>query len=482
MTLSIWRFSHLFLASIAAVFLIVAAMTGFILSFSPIQNEISDFHIDNPSEISISTLIKSVQGNNLEVIEIKIDENEFIQSAVITNDGEYEKFYTDAITGKKIGEIIPEHSIYKFSRNLHRSLFLKTTGRILIGIVTFILFLISISGTILIIKKQLKIKKFFSKIIYDNFYQYWHTVLTRYSLFIVIIISLSGTYLSLHRFEIFPKKENNKLIIKNENIENEIPFYEFPVFKNNSIADLESIEFPFTKEPEFHFILKLKSKELLVNQFNGDVINEYDHGTFNDLYILSYNLHTGKGSVLWSIVICIASLSILFFIFSGFQITFKRIFSRAKNTIPIEESNILILVGSENGSTMHFARQFYNELIKYKKKVHIEILNNYKTSLKAKKIIIMTSTYGNGEAPANASNFIKKFKKRPIKEAFEYSVIGFGSTFYPNFCKYAKDVNEFLDSFSSSKCTSPIYFVNNRSQNKFEEWLKKWKIDNNYTI
>ncbi len=483
MTLSIWRFSHLFLASIASLFLIVAAITGFVLSFSPIQNEMSKYHVDKPSEISISSIIKLVQENNIEVLEIKIDENEFIQSAVINNEGDYEKFYTDAYTGKKIGEIIPENYIYRFSRNLHRSLFLKTTGRILIGIITFILFLIAISGSILIIKKQLKLKKFFSKIIYDNFYQYWHTVITRYSLIIIIIISLSGTYLSLKRFEIIPKKETTEFIINNnETVIDDIPFYEFPVFKNNSLSELESIEFPFTREPEDYFTLKLKNKELIINQFNGEIISEHDYGIFNDLYNLSYNLHTGKGSVLWSIILCIASLSILFFIFSGFKITFKRIFSKSKNIIPIEESNILILVGSENGSTMHFAKQFYNELINYKRKVHIEILNNYKSSLKAKKIIIMTSTYGNGEAPANASKFIKRFKKRPIKGDFEYSVVGFGSTFYPNFCQYAKDVNTFLNSFPFAECSTPIHLVNNRSQTEFNEWIDQWKIDNNFKI
>lgn len=467
----------------AAFFLFVASITGAILSFSPIENELSSFHSENLSDISVSTLIDSLQKNNLEIIEILVDNNNFLQSSVINNNGEGETFYTNANTGKKVGNIINEPYIYNFSRNLHRSLNLKKTGRLLIGIVTFLLFLIAISGSILLIKKQLKLKKFFSKIIYDNFYQYWHSFLSRYSLFIIIIISLSGTYLSLIRFDILPKKEKKELLDKNPNSGLvKVPFNEFPIFKKTKLQNIESIEFPFSTDSNDFFTLKLKNREILINQFNGNIIKVYDYGIYYDLYNLSYNIHTGKGNVIWSIILCIASLSILFFIFSGFKITYKRLFSKGKNSVSIDESNILILVGSENGSTMHFARQFYQELILHKRKVHIETMNNYKQNLKAKKIIIMTSTYGDGDAPANASNFIKKFRKKPIDGEFQYSVVGFGSTFYPNFCQYAKDVNEFLASFKLSKCVAPLSLVNNRSEETYNKWKREWKVLNDIPI
>ena len=284
-----------------------------------------------------------------------------------------------------------------------------------------------------------------------------------------------------------PKKENKEFSILEEEEEEEedskrIPIKEFPILKLTKLENLETIQFPFTTDTDDYFILKLKNKEIIINQYNGNIIHEYGYGSYSNLYNISYNIHTGKGNVLWSIILCISSISILFFIISGFKIASKRLFSKGKNIIAIEDSNILILVGSENGSTMYFARQFYNELIEHKKKVHIESMNNYKRSLKAKKIIVMTSTYGNGDAPTNASKFMKKFMRKPINGEFQYAVIGFGSTFYPSFCQYAKDVNTFLASFKSSKCVTPIFLVNNRSIVAYNEWKKKWKIENNISL
>ena len=88
MVLSIWRYCHLILALTSSFFLIIASITGIVLSFSPIKNQLSDYHSNQLSEVYLSSLIENIYKNDKEIIEIKLDENEFIQVRSISNEGD----------------------------------------------------------------------------------------------------------------------------------------------------------------------------------------------------------------------------------------------------------------------------------------------------------------------------------------------------------------------------------------------------------
>src|SRR5690606_36213906 len=98
-------------------------------------------------------------------------------------------------TAKKTGEVIEQSKFYSFVTTLHRSLFLDTTGRFFIGVCATLLFLIAISGIILIFKRQKSFSSFFKKIENANFYQYSHVTLGRLLVIPIILISLTGSYL-----------------------------------------------------------------------------------------------------------------------------------------------------------------------------------------------------------------------------------------------------------------------------------------------
>ena len=85
------------------------------------------------------------------------------------------------------------------------------------------------------------------------------------------------------------------------------------------MSDVESLQFPFSPFVEDYFTLIHKDEELLVNQFNGDIISRFDFGTISKISRWSYNLHTGKGSIVWSLLLCFTCFCILFFIFSGYE-------------------------------------------------------------------------------------------------------------------------------------------------------------------
>ena len=77
----------------------------------------------------------------------------------------------------------------------------------------------------------------------------------RVSLIPIILITITGVYLSLEKFSLLPK---NKIVhkIKEPTLESKKIISEFSIFKNTRLKDLKILEFPFSKGIEDPFYLK----------------------------------------------------------------------------------------------------------------------------------------------------------------------------------------------------------------------------------
>ncbi|WP_103071785.1 PepSY domain-containing protein [Aquimarina sediminis] len=477
MTISIWRYSHLALAISSFVFIVIAAVTGIILAFEPISNQIKPYAIEDTATLTLAKTITVLQEQYDEVISIEVDNNDFVSASVITNEGKNETFYIDPNTGKKLGDIIEKAPIFKFATNLHRSLFLKSTGRFFVGLISFLLFLIALTGLLLIIKRQQGIHRLFSKVIKENFEQYYHIVVGRLTLIPIIIVAATGVYLSLEKFSLLPSY-NTEHLIDYDNIKTspQKQINDFAIFNQIALKNVRSVEFPFSDDAEDFFYVKLSDKELVVNQLTGHVVSTVEYPFVALASHWSLILHTGQGSILWSIILGIVSCSILFFIYSGFLMTIKRRkkSSILKNKYHKDKSEYIILVGSETGNTFDLAKIFYNSLLDQNKTVFIAELNKYTSYQQAKHLIILTATYGKGEPPANAKNFVSLLKKVKPKSEILYTVLGFGSLAYPDYCKYAIDINEELQSLPSFEPVMDVHKINNQSFEAFKNWSIQW--------
>lgn len=477
MTISIWRYSHLILAISSSIFILLATLTGIVLALEPISNQLKPYAIKNTDTLSISKTIETLKVEYDEVISLEIDENDFILVSVFTKEGKNERFYINPFTARKIGDIIEKKSIFKFATNLHRSLFLKSTGRVIVGVVTLLLFFIAVSGVVLIVKRQGGISRFFSKIVKENFKQYYHIIIGRYVLIPMIIITITGIYLSLEK-SLFFTSHKELVKLNNESIAEtpKVAVTDFNIFKSTSLKDMRHLEFPFSGAAEDYFVLKLKDSELLINQYNGKVVSEKEQGLIALISRWSLLLHTGQGSTLWSIVLLLTCLSILFFIYSGFAITLKRRRNSSKisNEFSKDVAEYIILIGSETGSTSVFANILYEALITQGKQVFVSDLNNYSSYKRAKHLVVFTSTYGDGEPPENAKNFQKSLSKINPQSPLQYSVVGFGSLAYQEFCKYAIVVDAILQLHTSFIPDGLLHKINNQSFDAFEVWVKSW--------
>ena len=476
MTISIWRYSHFTLALASSLFLLIASVTGVILAVEPISHQAKGYAVQDLNKVSLGTTINALKENYDDVFSLEVESSGFVKASVLTTEMETLDIYIDAKTGKQLGEVQERLFIYSFATNLHRSLFLKSIGRFFVGLISLLLLLITTTGLLLLAKRQGGIKRLFSKVQKDYFELHYHVILSRWFFIPIIILAFTGVYLSAEKFELLPDTSGTHQEIETsstaETIEN---IKDIPIFKETTLDQVRKVEFAFSEDPEEYFQIALKDKEVRVNQQTGQIISSAEYPFVQLASRLSWNLHTGEGNVLWSIILLLASASILFFMYSGFTMTLKR---RKKVTTTSEipdkdECEFVILVGSETGTSFDFARRLFNSLSAIGKKVYLTELNDYSTFAKVKHIIILTATYGEGEPPTNARKFEAILPTITQPNKIQYSVIGFGSLEYPDYCKFAIQVDALLQSQHGFQPLLPLYKINNADVVDFENWVKR---------
>lgn len=470
MTLSFWRYAHLSLALFSSVFLILASVTGIILAIDAAQEKTLPYKAANFNQITLGQTLPVLKKAYPEITELNIDYNQFVTLQAIDANGDDINAYIDPKTGKILGKPEKKSEFIQWITSLHRSLFFHETGRFFVGVISFCLLLISISGFVLVLKRQRGIRNFFSKVIKEYFAQYYHVVLGRLALIPILIIALTGTYLSLERFNFFMGDEKAKPVKTKLSEQAK----KTSIFKNTFLSDIKKIEFPFTDDPEEYYIIELKDREIEVNQITGAVVSEKRSPVTVQLSALSLDLHTGRINAVWAIILALACVNILFFIYSGFAITLKRRSSRIKNKYKVHESSIILLVGSENGSTFRFANAILKQLTDQGHKAFISELNRFSVYPKAEHIIIFSSTHGLGDAPSNGTQFKSLLYKQHQHQKINFSVVGFGSESYPDFCQFAVEIDQLLENQNWAERFLELQTVNDKSAVEFVNWVKLW--------
>ena len=470
MILSIWRYCHFSLAAFASLFLILASLTGAILAFEPITNSLKNYSINNLNEISLKETLNVLDKKFKEVYEIQITAENFVSAKVLTFSNKTEEVYLNPINGETLEKIKPKSKFFSFFTNLHRSLFFKKIGRVFVGIISFILSLITLTGLMLLIQRQGGILKIFKKIKENNFSEKYHVVFSRIFALPIFLIAISGAYLTFDRFMIGDLQTS---ISFEEEILSENKYLKFDLIALNKV---KKVVYPFSRSESDYYTIELSDRSVMVNQYNNRIHSQrfYPFSYFTKEWF--YNLHTGKGNMLLSIILLVSSISILFFIFTGFKISIKSTLRKLniKYLSFDKDSKYIILVGSEKGNTFEFAKFLSTQIQSFGEKVIIKPLNSYKVYNRAETLIILTSTYGEGDPPSNANNFISLFKKFNQPNKINFSIIGFGSLKYPKFCAFAIDIERMIRPLDNFEEIVPLMKVNRRSVVEFNKWVKQW--------
>ncbi len=122
---------------------------------------------------------------------------------------------------------------------------------------------------------------------------------------------------------------------------------------------------------------------------------------------------------------------------------------------PQQAAVLTILYASQTGNAKGVAAKIKAAAEAQGVAVQLQDIASYKTNALAKEkfLIIVTSTYGEGEPPESAVSFHKFLfgKKAPKLPELQYAVLGLGDTSYEFFCKTAVDFDEQLEALGAKR-------------------------------
>ncbi|UUZ57418.1 flavodoxin domain-containing protein [Massilia sp. H-1] len=111
----------------------------------------------------------------------------------------------------------------------------------------------------------------------------------------------------------------------------------------------------------------------------------------------------------------------------------------------------MILVGSENNSTWGFARSCTTPCETQGQRVHTAPMNQFAAHYPAATtLFLLTSTYGDGDAPASANHFLARLAQASPDPKLRFAVLGFGDQQFLHFCQFARDVDSAMSSWAGS--------------------------------
>lgn len=138
--------------------------------------------------------------------------------------------------------------------------------------------------------------------------------------------------------------------------------------------------------------------------------------------------------------------------------------------------DLVILYGTQTGNAQRVAEDICDKAChQYSLNATVEDMMNIDPSqiVTASNLVIVTSTYGDGEPPDNAYECFEwlKYCDQDLSH-IHYAVLGLGDTYYPHFCQCGKDFDSFLSSAGAKplidRLDCDLYF-----EEHYPEWANE---------
>jgi sulfite reductase (NADPH) flavoprotein alpha-component len=135
---------------------------------------------------------------------------------------------------------------------------------------------------------------------------------------------------------------------------------------------------------------------------------------------------------------------------------------------------LTILFGSQTGTAEGLAKRLAKEASKHCFAATLHDLVKYPATqlASARQLLVVTSTYGDGEPPDNARTFWEFLSSdsAPNLAEVRFSVCALGDTNYPKFCGFGKDVDERLEQLGAKR-VSPRTDCDLDYEEPFAKWM-----------
>ncbi|MEX0407889.1 PepSY domain-containing protein [Aquibium sp. LZ166] len=376
----------------------------------------------------------------------------------------------DPSTGQAVGSADPDQ-VERWLTNLHRSLFLDDTGRLVSAVGAAAMIVLSVSGILLVARRAGGWRHWFSPL-RGPLCGRIHVELARVAVWGLLLSSSTAIWMTASNFGFLPDQPAA--------MEQPVAsgargaaLASMPLLRATAIDDLRELTFPYPDDATDVFTLKTDEGTGVIDQGTGATLGWIDLNAWQRATETIYMLHTGRGASLLGLLLGALSLAVPAMGTTGVILWFTSRRSRPsikENAAP-SAADIVVLVGSEGGSTWGFAATLHRALSAAGRRVHVAPMSGFapEGTHAARTYVLLTATYGDGDAPSSANGFLDRLAALPAGHAAPVAVLGFGDRSFPRFCAYARAVETALRE-RDWPMLLPLDTVDRQSSQEFARW------------
>lgn len=454
---------------IAALLVMLLAISGAILSVEPALEHLQSTPTST-GQLNVGQLAGRIASHFPGVEQIQRTASGTVL-VYYNQNGQAGAQTVNPLTGQGLAPYEPS-PFSRWVKELHRSLFLGTPGHGVSGAGALFMLMLSVSGALLL-ARRLGGWRNLLRPLRGTFSQRWHAEVGRLALLGLLLSALSGLYMSATGFGfIADGSQPEPAFPAHVSTGPALPVGKLQALQATDLNDLRELVFPSPGNPRDVFSLRTAQGEGYVDQTSGALLSYQAYDPMHNLYELIFRLHTGEGLWWLGLLLGLCALCVPLMSVTGILLWWRR--RKAGPTIrhntPAHCADSVILVGSENNSTWGFANTLHDALRRSGHQVHSAPMNEWTGDYPtAQRVLILTATHGDGNAPASASQFLARLAKTGLKPGLPFAVLGLGDRQFTQFCQYAHQVQEAMSQAGGSPLLG-LETVNRQSSQAFARW------------
>lgn len=433
------RTLHSLPALVAALFILLLSVTGALLSAEPVLERAG---IETPAagQINVAELAGRISRHYAQIEQI----DRRPSGAIVVyyqQQGQSGADLVSPVTGAAMAPYQPS-AFFRGVRELHRSLLLDTPGRAVAGITALIMLILCVSGVPMLARQQGGWRKLLTPAA-GNGQRRLHAWLGRAALPGLMLSAITGLYMSALTFGLLPEGSAAEPAWPDVIQQESTAAASLPALQAIDVTELKELVFPYPGEP---YSVQTTEGAGYVDPRSGIMLSWQPHDRQQSINGLINGLHTSEAWWWLALLLGLSALTAPVLAVTGIRIWWqrRRAMPRLAGNHKAGSADTVILVGSETNSTWGFAATLHQALTDAGHQVHTAPMNHLRDYPRARQLLILTATYGDGTAPASASRFLERLHTLPVASGLRFAVLGFGDSQFPQFCRFAQDVNTAL--------------------------------------
>lgn len=464
-----FRTAHTIVGLSVGLVVCFLALTGAILSVAPAIDHMRHGNLTE-NNVTVGDLAAAVtaHGENVERIVRKADSAVIVYSSA---NGVKTATLIDPQTDASLGEYQPS-AFFGFVIELHRSMFMGSSGRAAAGLTALAMAILIFSGALLLVARAGGLAKLFKRS-QGTFSQRIHADAGRLGFIGMLITAITGFYMSLVSLGLVGSGVSDLMPFP-QTVDSgpPAPISDLSALKAIPLADLRELVFPVAGDPTDAFTVTTRAGQGYVDQATGKMLSFAPNGMGQSLYETIYMLHTGEGLWWFGVILGVCALCIPVMAVTGVVIWL----SRRKNhsviahNVSFQAADTIILVGSHGGATWGFAATLHKALTEAGFRVHTGSMNSLQPRyLRARQMFILTATHGDGDAPGSADRFLKRLDSGRESVPMAFAVLGFGDRGFERYRGFAANVESALLARGWPRLLE-LFAIDRQSSQSFADW------------